>query len=129
MKLTLIRGLPGSGKSTLAKSLGCVHFEADMYFMRDGVYQFNPDKIRFAHIWCHANTQMALQAGVDVVVSNTFTRLWEMKSYLEMCDATVIRTTGNYASIHNVPQEAIEKMKSRFEDYPGEEIVYTGTDL
>lgn len=44
MKLTLIRGLPGSGKTTLAKQLGVLHVEADMYFMRDGRYQFEDGK-------------------------------------------------------------------------------------
>ena len=34
-ELFLLRGLPGSGKSTLAKSIGGVHYEADMFFIKD----------------------------------------------------------------------------------------------
>ena len=40
-ELTIIRGLPGSGKSTLAQALvlgaGFVHYEADMYFLKETI--------------------------------------------------------------------------------------------
>ena len=39
--LYIVRGIPGSGKSTFAKSLGGTHFEADMFFMKDGEYKFD----------------------------------------------------------------------------------------
>jgi len=42
----LLRAIPGSGKSTLAKTLGAVHFEADMYFMEGNEYKFNPTKLK-----------------------------------------------------------------------------------
>jgi energy-coupling factor transporter ATP-binding protein EcfA2 len=40
-ELLLLRGCSGSGKSTLAKSLGGVHYEADMFFVEDGEYRFD----------------------------------------------------------------------------------------
>lgn len=82
LKLTLIRGLPGSGKSTLAKTLDAQHFEADMYFINEkGEYCYNGDKIGEAHEWCQQQVEKALAANQDVVVANTFVRLWEMKAY------------------------------------------------
>ena len=43
-ELVLVRGLPGSGKSTYARSLGYPNFEADMFFIKDGKYVYNPAK-------------------------------------------------------------------------------------
>lgn len=44
--LFIIRGLPGSGKSMFARTIASsmddtVHFEADMFFERDGEYRFD----------------------------------------------------------------------------------------
>lgn len=128
--LILIRGLPGSGKSTYAKKLvdmleadlfqktNVKHFEADD-FWEDR--EFNPRFLGLAHKKCQENTWDALCQGYDVVVANTFTRLWEMQPYLDMTeDIKVYRMTGDYGSIHNVPKDTIEKMKKRFEDFDGE---------
>lgn len=129
MKLTIIRGLPGSGKSTLARGLGILHYEADMFFIRpDGKYKFNPGLIKQAHEWCQNSVRCALYARRDVVVSNTFTTHKEMQPYIEFakkCDAPlkVYRMIGNYGSIHNVPEETIERMRNRFEDYEGEILI------
>ena len=53
--LYIIRGIPGSGKSTLAKKLvgDDNYFEADMYFLQDGIYEFDITKIKDAHDWCY----------------------------------------------------------------------------
>ena len=114
--LTLIRGLPGSGKSTMAQSMGITHFEADMFFMKDGQYQFNHTKIKEAHEWCQNQTKKALNRGEQVVVSNTFVKKWEMQPYYDMChDVSIITLTGNYGNIHGVPEEVIERMRSNWE--------------
>lgn len=123
-KLTIIRGLPGSGKTTLAKTMtDAVHVEADMYFVNnEGVYQFDPSRLAQAHDWCHHKCALELEKGNNVVVSNTFTRLWEFKPYIEMakklnCDYEVIECKGNWENVHGVPQYAIERMKQRWEKY------------
>lgn len=59
-ELFLLRGLPGAGKSTLAKTIGGKHFEADMYFIKDGEYKFEADKLKMAHNWCAIQTQIAM---------------------------------------------------------------------
>ena len=118
--LILIRGLPGSGKSTLARSIAFnrEHYEADDYW-KDR--RFDPKFLHLAHKECQEKTRKALREGKDVIVANTFTRLWEMQPYLEMTeDVVVYRATGKFESIHCVPQKTIDKMKRRFEDYDGE---------
>jgi hypothetical protein len=59
-RMVIYRGLPGSGKTTIAtleqhsqaKDCACEIFEADHYFMKDGVYHFDPGKIGLAHSDC-----------------------------------------------------------------------------
>lgn len=124
-KLTLIRGLPGSGKTTLAKQMyPSLHVEADMFFQRDGKYQYNAARIRDAHIWCQSVTRFALGYGADVVVSNTFTTLKEIEPYLKMTNQTleVIKCVGEFGSVHDVPEETLAKMKARWQDFEGETV-------
>jgi predicted kinase len=123
-QLILIRGLPGSGKSTLAKLLPAFHhIEADRYFTEaDGTYRFNATQLGEAHAWCQDLANGSLLYRRDTVVSNTFTTLKEMQPYLDMAkkygaQVTVIKCEGNYGSLHGVPQEVIDKMKARWENY------------
>lgn len=81
-KLYLIRGLPGSGKTTFAKSLGIFHVEQDMRLIRDGKYTWSKDSIAQAVDFCRTAAKFAMLEGIDLVVSNTFTRLFEMEFYL-----------------------------------------------
>lgn len=124
-KLIIIRGLPGSGKSTLAKSLAecniMLHFEADQCFVDDaGNYNFNPSKLGWAHANCQQNTDIGLSNGVSVVVSNTFTTLKEIRPYFEIAKKhgivpTVIHCQNQFKNVHDVPQEALDRMKNRFQ--------------
>lgn len=127
MKLTLIRGLPGAGKSTMAKAMveanpRLAHFEADQYFVdASGKYRFEPSEIEDAHTWCFAEARDALKNGHSVVVSNTFTRKWEMEPYRKLAkelgvELEILEATGNYGSIHGVPQKTIDAMRSRWEE-------------
>lgn len=124
MQLVLIRGLPGSGKSTMAKALaraGFEHFEADTYHLNNkGDYCFDRANVKAAHEWCQKETRKALEDGKRVVVSNTFTQLWEMAPYFEMAKAlgiepNVLEAKGNWQNVHNVPAEVMEQMRTRWE--------------
>ena len=130
-KLTIIRGLPGSGKSTKADELmdwKTFVYEADQFFMIRGEYRFNPALLGAAHDWCYGNTVSTLHEGSNVIVSNTFTRLWELEKYLAiptlLPDVTVnvIEMKTQYGSIHGVPEEKLKQMKDRWQDIPQEMI-------
>jgi predicted kinase len=92
-----------------------------MYFTNsDGVYKWDGALLGKAHKWCQDMTRTALVAGDYVVVSNTFTKKWEMQAYFDMAkelgvSIEVVEMTGNYPNIHGVSEEHIKKMKDRWE--------------
>jgi len=135
-ELILVRGLPGSGKSTLSKKLAAVmnsnHYEADQYFITDGVYKFDINYIVEAHEWCQDSTRKSLDSGTSVIVSNTFTTRRELFPYFYMAAEfgivpQIVLCQGQWGSIHGVPEETLERMKNRFQfdvsDLYGEDYV------
>ena len=131
--LILLRGLPGSGKSTTAKLLGAdgagyAHFEADMYFMENGEYKFDPMKIKDAHKWCQNSVEHAMLLNYTtgynstIIVSNTFTQEWEMEQYYKMAESwgyrvysIIVENRHGGVNEHGVPEDKLEQMKNRFE--------------
>lgn len=129
-QLIIIRGLPGSGKSTYAKAnfKGAFHIENDMFHIKNGKYCFKRENQKDAVKWCLDTATFALENGMDVVVSNTFTQKRFIDSYKAVadrlgCGFKVYRMAGNYGTVHDVPAEVLESMKNFFEDYEGETMV------
>lgn len=120
-KLVIVRGLPGSGKTTFAKSLNFKkHFEADMWFDLYHKGVFDSKLAPKAHDWCQKNTFLSLEQGFDTVVANTFMQKKDMNPYLSFARLKSITVevkicSGNYKSIHNVPEKILERMKASFE--------------
>lgn len=127
LSLTVVRGLPGAGKSTYAAHMAALdpntfHIEADQYFTdtATGEYKFDPSLLDAAHRWCQMECFLELQHGYSVIVSNTFTRRWEIRPYIELARKFgamyfEITLTGNYKSVHDVPADVVQAMHERWE--------------
>lgn len=121
--LFLLRGLPGAGKSTLAATIGGPNFEADMFFMENGSYNFDVNKLKDAHNWCRHSVMDAMKAGEPkVIVSNTFTKEWEMEAYYLLAEelgytvfSLIVENRHNGENTHGVPTDTLQIMKNRFE--------------
>jgi predicted kinase len=126
-EIVLVRGLPGSGKSTYAKGLaGYTHLEADMYFEVDGQYVYDKSKINAAHNWCVESAKKALEQGENVVVSNTFIKLWELKKYINLgYPFSIIEMTGTWPNVHGVPAEVVSRMQQAWQKAPSDWDVST----
>jgi energy-coupling factor transporter ATP-binding protein EcfA2 len=128
--IIFLRGSSGSGKSTYAKTLGCLHLESDMFVIREGEYQWSTGTLKASHDWCYDTFASAALKGMDVCVSNTFSRKWELERYINFCidnvlEYRIIRCMGNFKNTHNVPESIVQNMKDRFEDIEGEELYYS----
>lgn len=133
--LIIIRGLPGSGKSTLGGNVvdsfpGFTLCEADDFFVKDGVYTWNRAFIGAAHDECYSKAMKTLMLGGHAVVCNTFCTVREIQRYVQGAKRagftednlgiTVYKCVEDYGSVHGVPGNAIQHMKTRWEDYRGE---------
>ena len=123
-RLVLLRGAPGSGKTWSAVNnfvpKGFKHFEADMYFNKNGSYCYDRTLVPKAHTWCKAQVREALENGHSVVVANTFVRAWEVKDYVTMANelgipVQIYTMHGTFQNVHGVPQEKVEQMRSSME--------------
>lgn len=120
--LYIIRGVPGSGKSTLANKLTSNVVEADQFMYVNGEYKWSPNKLNYAHSACRHKVEDYMIEGRDkIAVANTFIKRKDVKPYLDLAeeygykvDQRICR--GNYQNIHNVPQETVEKMRSKFQE-------------
>ena len=88
--------------------------------------KYDKNKIKAAHLWCQTMVKQFLSRGIDVCVSNTFVKKWEIDEYVKMANTfntnyKIIKVVGNYKNVHNVPSEVVERMKQNWEDYDGEE--------
>ena len=132
--LILIRGVPGSGKTTMAHAIrkcyppgkAVVHEADDFFLDENGIYRYDPKNIQYAHELCRQNTLKDLQDGLTVIVSNTFTRWWEIQHYLTPLEDSwkiypryiyVAPFNHNpFPNAHGVPPEKVQEMIKRFED-------------
>lgn len=133
-KIILLRGVSGSGKSTLAKKIvgDGVILSTDDYFLKDGVYFFDPKKLGVYH---KLNQQRAEQSMVDgvtpIIIDNTMSMPWEAKPYVDLADKynykiiikelptppleeLVTRQEKRKNINKSLPKEVLEKLINRF---------------
>lgn len=137
--LIIVRGVPGSGKSTFAGKLKeyLTHkkyigdaFESDTFFMKNGVYKFNPNLLYLAHKICYDKVFNNL-AKDDVnfsIVANTFISKSDVKKYRKQAeelgyDVVIYRMTNKFKDVHNVPEETLKKMRENICDIANEIFV------
>lgn len=129
--LYLVRGIPGSGKSTLAAKLAPRHNVAADDFPGiyvDGVYQV--EQQRASHQWCFDWASQWMSEGVNnIAVHNTFCDPKYLEDYILDAanygyavhiihsEAVVLPSYECTKSIHNVPQDVIERMRRSFKSF------------
>lgn len=122
--LLILRGVPGCGKSTLARvltrsALFDINVEADQYFMEDGEYKFDPDKIDSAHGSCKYKVEKAMEEGFHrIILSNTSCKQKELVYYYELAEkhnyqvfSLVVENRHGGTNQHGVPEEKLQAME------------------
>ncbi|XP_068561552.1 NEDD4-binding protein 2 [Cebidichthys violaceus] len=135
--LVLLRGAPGSGKSTMARALlehnpGGVRLSTDDYFIRHGVYQYDPAALGQAHEWNHKQAKEAFaRAANPIIIDNTNMQGWEMKPYVAQAlkhgYKVLFREPDTWwknkprelerRTTHSVPVEKIRRMLDNYERF------------
>lgn len=129
--LVLVRGLPGSGKTKLAQWLanrGYVHLEAGMYFT-DGLgrYKYDNAKIHDAHRYCFACAVETMKKHKNLVVANTFVRLWELEQFVKLAKrlkyfVRIIELTAKGESRYKIPSRTKRNMRRFWEEINQERL-------
>lgn len=130
----ILRGLPGSGKSSVCIILDpeAVICSADHYFITDKGYKFDERKLGLAHQSCLDRARESMEAGLNVIIDNTNSRLNEYRKYIELAnelgyEVAVIellcRTRDEaeamgHRTVHKVPMEAVMRMWNRWQMDP-----------
>ena len=122
MEMIILRGLPSSGKTTFAKKLtDYVVCESDDYFYKDGNYEFDMKKLKFAHMFCYNKARKAIQDKKNVCISNTNIQESDFKKYIDLAErnnytvtSIIVENRHGNKNDHNVPKDTIENMRKNF---------------
>ncbi len=100
-----------------------------MYFRNmDGEYIFDPKHLPHAHQWCRDRVFTTLNSGdAVVIVSNTFSQMWELQPYIDMArdfnakltiltvETTLTDDELAARNSNDCPVEAISRVRNRWE--------------
>ena len=111
----------------------------DYFYDDDGKYHFDAGQLYNAHLSCQQNVEIAMlradekhrdfllgdskeDANAVVIVHNTTTAPKELKVYTDLADrydfevtSLIVENRHGNKSVHNVPEEALDRMRGRFE--------------
>lgn len=133
--LHVFRGLPGSGKSTTARKLaeetGAILIEPDSLLIRNGQYDYTPDRYRFAVNCAHIMVEVASEVGADIIYADVLPRRAEVRTIqsfllcesvytLEVHDLKITPEESRKRNKHGVLPEDIERMSYLWEDWESE---------
>ena len=133
MQMIIAVGPSGCGKShffiNYLKPQGFIEASADHFFEKSGAYQFNPRELDKAHEFSQEEAREAISKGLKVYISNTNTRAWERKPYIDMAKKAgyevwlkVFKVDPEVCAArntHGVPVEAVRKMAERIDVFEG----------
>lgn len=128
--LIILRGIAGAGKSSFAKllsngyphPLSVICSADDALINQDGEYVWSPERMHMAHQYCKDTATLACACETPlVIIDNTNTTPKEYKFYVELAQeygynvrSIIVENTHGNKSIHDVPEETMEKMRNRF---------------
>jgi NEDD4-binding protein 2 len=142
-----MRSIPGGGKTFLANQIKkqaeeagktAVIHSTDSYFMKNGVYDFEPDKLGYYHKCNQAACEGSMLKQEEIIVIDNTNITWkDMKRYIELANEYGYRVVFVYPqtswrmdanecfkrNTHDVPLEAIQRMVKRF--IPHNELLKT----
>ena len=128
--LILVRGVSGSGKRTFVEEFienVSLSIATDDFFVLDGMYTFDHKYLAEYHQRCIDGVESeketpSTEGYCNIVVHNTFTKEWEMKSYLDLAEkygyniyTIIIENRHKSESIHGVPEDVVKAQRDRFE--------------
>lgn len=124
----ILQGPSGCGKSTFAATVPKATIcSADEFFMKDGEYDFQPDRIQEAHDFCLKKFLDALSNNEQtIVVDNTNIRVYEWAPYYRLAqvhgyNVSIIRFTTSptiCARRGKAPVDVIYTMARSIEPIP-----------
>lgn len=132
-KIILVRGHSGSGKSTTADLIEqlsqgkAMRIESDMFRTTvDGEYKFEGKEASEKCIKdCYDTVKLMLTKGKVPIVANTLLTYSRIQPYIDLVgeeNVLVIRTTGDYENVHDVPKAIVRQQKESLTPYPGEVV-------
>lgn len=131
-RLVIMRGLPGSGKTTRAIEIAGedgVRLSTDDFYVENGQFNFDPDKLGEAHRWNRRRARKAFELGLSpVVIDNCNVEPWEAHGYLMVALRYGYKVEVAYPDTpwmfdpaalaekteHGVPQGIIENMMTKW---------------
>lgn len=141
MLVTIMRGPPGSGKTwwhthQLKKGIdsGVVVVDANSFFIENGEYRFDIERIHEAHEWCLRNFVEALLSKNNrprhLIVDNTNVSAVSIAPYVSLAEAynegyQIVRMEPRLTDlemakycVHKVPAETVSRMMRSMERLP-----------
>ena len=133
MKVVILCGVSGAGKSTRTQREypEAFVYSADLFFMKDGEYKFDPKNLSEAHGTCLREFVDGLKDKQSlIVVDNTNTSVAEIAPYAALAlaygyelEIEILKVDAEVAAArnqHGVPKATIVKMAERINNLKNE---------